>query len=452
MAPSREPSLIRLAGRHSAASTSSCSTRAACSLVDGPDGGGGSGDGRLHVHAGARRLRPTFRTNTTLNFINQLYNGVVCLGCNVTTSGGTLVQVTANTNTSGINFALSTSGRISGTITNADGGALLQNVSAQIFSSTGTLLTSFNTNASGFYQTSGLPAGTYYVRTAKQPSGSSTSCTTTCPARERLHRDVGHACDRRRHGNDGQHQLRAVGKAARISCTAELTCWRTSTPIQGVTLNIYSSTGTFRGSVSTNAAGFYQTSGLPAGTYFALTFNSAGYFNELYNDLPCNNVTCVVANVTTGSPITMLRVFRPRRGSTSRSRAQADPRDISLDFGSAGLWTRYNHTSWTQRHTLSPGAMASGDIDRDGRTNLIATFPGYGVWAWMNNTAWSQLHAADASQIATGDMDGNGRDDVIMVFTGLWRLGLAEQHRVRAVAPGGPEPVDHRRSRRQRQG
>ncbi|HZL92059.1 MAG TPA: carboxypeptidase-like regulatory domain-containing protein, partial [Vicinamibacterales bacterium] len=104
------------------------------------------------------------RTNGGGQLINQLHNGVNCQNCNVTTSGGTLVPVTVG-GTATINFNLTNGGRISGTVTNAAGGAPLQSIGVVVFSSTGVNMGLTNTNASGVYTTRGLPAGTYYLRT-----------------------------------------------------------------------------------------------------------------------------------------------------------------------------------------------------------------------------------------------------------------------------------------------
>jgi hypothetical protein len=59
------------------------------------------------------------RTNAAgavAGFINQLHSGVVCVGCGIATSGGTLVPVTSGA-TATVNFALTVGGRISGTVT-----------------------------------------------------------------------------------------------------------------------------------------------------------------------------------------------------------------------------------------------------------------------------------------------------------------------------------------------
>jgi hypothetical protein len=101
--------------------------------------------------------------------------------------------------------------------------------------------------------------------------------------------------------------------------------------------------------------------------------------------------------------------------------------DVAIDFGPAfGLWVRDNPTSatplWRPIHNLSPSVMAAGDVDGNGKSDLIVDFPGYGVWAWMNNTSWVLLNAFDADQIVIADLDANGQDDVILSFPayGLW--------------------------------
>ena len=53
-----------------------------------------------------------------------------------------------------------------GTITAAGTGAPLANVGVLVYEASGSLFTSVTTNASGVYATTGLPAGTYYVRTS----------------------------------------------------------------------------------------------------------------------------------------------------------------------------------------------------------------------------------------------------------------------------------------------
>jgi hypothetical protein len=93
--------------------------------------------------------------------------------------------------------------------------------------------------------------------------------------------------------------------------------------------------------------------------------------------------------------------------------------DVILDFGSLGTWVRLNNSSWFQLHVLSPTIMATGDLDGNGQDEVILDFPGLGVWVRYNNAAWVQLHKLDATGVTVGDIDGNGRDDVILSFPGL---------------------------------
>ena len=61
---------------------------------------------------------------------------------------------------------IATIGGISGTVTNASGGAPLQNVGVQVYNSTGGLVSSTSTDALGVYTVSGLAAGTHFAKTS----------------------------------------------------------------------------------------------------------------------------------------------------------------------------------------------------------------------------------------------------------------------------------------------
>ena len=112
--------------------------------------------------------------------------------------------------------------------------------------------------------------------------------------------------------------------------------------------------------------------------------------------------------------------------------------EVAMDFGASGLWAMYNNGSFSQLNAANPGAMASGDLDGDGKDDLIVSFPGAGVWVWSNNSSWYQLHTSDAASIATGDLDGNGKSEVLLDFPGLgvWvRLNNSSWFRLH---PGSP--------------
>ncbi len=250
----------------------------------------------VYTFAGLAATSYYVRTNGGGALINQLHNGVICINCTVTTSGGTLVPVTSG-GTATIDFALSPGGRISGTVTNASGGAPLQNILVQLFSATGANLGSFNTNASGVYTTRGLPDGTYYLRTSNTQGFvdklfDNRSCPgAVCPP------TTGTAVVVAGTGTVGTRNF-ALAQGGRISGT--ITNAATAAPLQsGFSVQVYTEAGVLAGQVSPDASGNYLTSAVPAGRYYIRSTNSAGFIDELYDDLPCIGL----CSVTAGTPV-----------------------------------------------------------------------------------------------------------------------------------------------------
>jgi hypothetical protein len=70
-------------------------------------------------------------------------------------------------------------------------------------------------------------------------------------------------------------------------------------PLADVSVSLYTSTGQWATDGWTDAAGTWiSRGGLPTGTYYAKTGNSASYVNEVYDD-----VTCLNCSSTGGTPI-----------------------------------------------------------------------------------------------------------------------------------------------------
>jgi len=238
------------------------------------------------------------RTFASTGHVNRLYNGAPCgLGCQVTT--GTPITVTAGATASGVDFALSAEGgRISGKVTNAAGQAL-SGVTVQFYSETGTSFASVSTNAEGVYTYSrALPPGTYFVRTFNSAGYlnkgyANLDCSITCtvtsgsPIRVSSTATTPASVD---------FFLLVGGRIAGAVSSGP------SAPLPGISVSIYGSSGTFVASASTDGTGAYAIStGLPTGTYFARTSNSAGYFDQLYNNLDC----ATSCTVTSGSAISV---------------------------------------------------------------------------------------------------------------------------------------------------
>jgi len=249
------------------------------------------------------------RTNAPaggIPYINQLYNGVNCLSaCSIFTNvTATVITVTSGATTSGINFTLQRGGSITGTIIAAVPNAPLSNVGAQVFNSAGVSFGTFNTNAAGVYTTTGLPAGTYYVRTANTrtyigqlwqgQSCPQTACIVTSGTPIIVNATA----------VSGINFALATGGV--ISGT--VTDASNASNLQNVAVQIFSSSGVNLGSVNTDPSGNYTTTGLPAGSYYLRTSTGPLFANNetfALVDQLWNGTSCVpfCLNPTAGTPV-----------------------------------------------------------------------------------------------------------------------------------------------------
>ena len=51
--------------------------------------------------------------------------------------------------------------------------------------------------------------------------------------------------------------------------------------------------------------------------------------------------------------------------------------------------------------------LATVDLDKNGKDDVILDFTGYGIWLWKNNATYEQLHPADVEGFAAGRYDIN---------------------------------------------
>ena len=190
---------------------------------------------------------------------------------------------------------LSLGGSISGTVSDSTREGVNPNdVAVTAYTSQGIFVNSANTTSAGNYTMTGLPGGTYVLRTSNSAgyvdklyhnkvcvgcslsSGTPVSVTAGAPT----------------NGIDFQ-----LDKGGRISGTVRD---GSGAGIAGITVGIYNSVNYFVTSAITDNLGQYITkTGLQAGTsYFARTSNSLGYVNVTY---PTN--TCLTCSVTVGTAI-----------------------------------------------------------------------------------------------------------------------------------------------------
>jgi len=243
-------------------------------------------------------------------YMNELYDNILCpLGCNNVQSG-TEIPVTVRNTTGGRDFQLdNTGGVITGTVTRANGGAPIQNVTVTAVTRVGTSLFTRNatTNASGVYRLAGLTPGTYWLYTSNTSTWVNeifndipcvgVGCNNTAAA------TLGTPIAVSR-GATVSNQNFALVDGAFISGVVRNSV--TTTPIAGQTVELSMQNGsgaTFVTSRSTDATGYFSFAGLTAGTYFLNTSGQNGYQNEIYNNIPCGPSVCT--NVGSATPINM---------------------------------------------------------------------------------------------------------------------------------------------------
>ena len=122
------------------------------------------------------------------NYTGEVFDNVLCTGgCSGDNAqkGGTAIAVTVGNTTGGVNFALSTGSRITGTITSSVTGLPLPAVFVWAFRRVGldfTLVGAGFTLSAGQYSIAGLPPGTYFLQTNTTQSLNETFRDLPCPA------------------------------------------------------------------------------------------------------------------------------------------------------------------------------------------------------------------------------------------------------------------------------
>jgi hypothetical protein len=240
-------------------------------------------------------------TSNSLGYVNEVYDGLSCPGVTCGVTSGTPIAVTTGSTTAGIDFALGAGGRISGTVKDAATGLPIASVGARVYDASGAYMAYGYTNAAGVYTTSsGLPSGTYRVRTSNQagyvdeayddvpcPNG---SCSTTAGTL------VAVAAGSTRQGIDF-----ALVKGGRVGGT--VTNAATGEPLAGVSARVYDTSGKLLASASTDAFGRYTSPALPAGPCYVRTSNALGFVDELHDEIPCPGGTCTLS---AGTPVSAL--------------------------------------------------------------------------------------------------------------------------------------------------
>ncbi len=241
-------------------------------------------------------------------YVDELWDDLPCTVASCDPTGGTAVEVSADSGTkaitSGIDFALSLSGRINGSVNDDVTGAPLSGFQISVYDAKGDFVTNTFPFPDGTYEIRGLGEATYFLRAfglgiyqgelyddIPCPSSSGCEVTMGTPVTLALAATVD-GIDFELNGSNG--------------ITGTILEQGSGEPIEGISVFVYDEQGDFVGSARSDAAGAYGV-GLPAGSYFARTFNFGSYFNKVYDNIPCTP-SC---SPTTG---TLITVSPPSRG------------------------------------------------------------------------------------------------------------------------------------------
>ena len=204
--------------------------------------------------------------------------------------GGATITVTAGSTSSGVDFTLALSGRISGTVVDVNGGTPIGSAFVIVVAADGQSIASGEVSGlPGEYTvTYGMPTGTYYAHSTISPATST-----------RFHPDV--VCPTHCNGSDAVATGTPIPVTTLGATTAginfalargatiagRVTDESTLLGVEDVTIAVFDQHGDSLFSMTTDSAGDYVSPGLVAGTYYLSSDNELGLINELYDNVPC---------------------------------------------------------------------------------------------------------------------------------------------------------------------
>lgn len=235
------------------------------------------------------------------NHRTEVYDDVACTGgCDL--AAGTRLDLTSGAALTGIDFAMTRLGAISGTVTNESTAGPISGLELRAFDSEGAFAESVFSTSDGTYEIPGLSAGTYFVRTYGTSSTSDYGF-----FRDELYDDI--SCDGGCTVTSGDPIAVSLGATTtaidfalvpRGRISGVVTEVGTGAPIPDVSVGVYSvTTGEWVAGATTMSDGSYLTSVLPQGTYHVLTYNFSQYRDEVFDDLPCTDG----CDATLGTPV-----------------------------------------------------------------------------------------------------------------------------------------------------
>ena len=252
---------------------------------------------RTGFTAGTTLYAATFllRNNFSYGFgyVDQAYNGLSCPygSCGITTGTGFTVT---GVDTTGIDFALVKGGSISGQVSASSGGTPIAGVDIKVYDSAGRLSGVAKSVVGGSYQVYGLSPGSYFVTTTNalgylDEAYNNIVCDPFCNPLDGTAVVV-----------SGSATTANIDFALDLSATLQGTVRLGAAPAANVPVELYGAIGNLLRTSSSDAAGLYTFSGLPAGRYYVRTRDTLGRADDLFSAQSCVGNAC---QVRLGTPI-----------------------------------------------------------------------------------------------------------------------------------------------------
>ncbi len=275
-------------------------------------------------------------------FFGELYDELYCpMYCDETL--GTSISVSENNVSGGVNFTLLESGAITGHVAAADSGLPLSS-QVELHELTGDyVMTMYPSSAGNYGNGSPLLAGAY-LAVAEPADGylgevySGLYCGDDCNPLPGISISV-------TDGSETSGIDFVLPRSAAV--TGTVTAESSGQPLSTVYVYLYDESGSYLTYGYCDLLGqYFINDGIEPGTYFAFTWNNGSYFDEAYDDIPCDSSNCAVA---LGTPITV-GLGEVRLGvdfALSKATAACPDRPKQIVFGNVYTETREAYSALT---------------------------------------------------------------------------------------------------------